>query len=80
MPKPVEVRSEDRLFGDVEAGLHDRGELRRGRGAAELLLGFHALPASKKTTPRMPDLVDDRELELEVLVGLEVAADVGAVR
>ncbi len=79
MPKPVDVRRKPRLSGEGEAGLNDPVELGRGRRPAELVFGVPGVARVEEDDAADADLVDDGELELEVLVGLEVAADVGAV-
>src|SRR6185312_4373838 len=71
VPEPV---------GEREAGADDLVELgRRGR-LAELVLGVPGVAGVEEDDAADADLVDDRELELEVLVRLEVAADVRPVR
>ena len=81
MPKPVDVRTRPRLSGNAEA----RAARRWSNCGAGVVLqnccsSVPRVAGVEEDDAADADLVDDRELELEVLVRLEVAADVRAVR
>ena len=79
MPKPVDVRRQPRLFGNVKQGCTTWSNCGAGVVLQNWLSSVPRVAGVEEDDAADADLVDDGELELEVLVRLEVAADVRAV-
>src|SRR5262245_37819365 len=56
MPKPVDVRRYDKLSGKLKQGLTTFANCGAGVVLQNCCSVFHALPASKNVTPRIPTL------------------------